>query len=115
LTLFNTDLIGSFTLVAVGFVPQFSDICKGYYRMKDKDNHAAVSPWLRCSWSPNYSVLVCGEISQVCQISKKKSIYFYFSGIFLDFFIFGNFSDQIYVAYAFDPNFKEIINSAQLF
>jgi hypothetical protein len=21
-------------------------------------NHAAASPWLRCSWSPNYSVLV---------------------------------------------------------
>jgi hypothetical protein len=32
-TLLDTDLIGSFILVTVGFEPQFSEICKGYYRM----------------------------------------------------------------------------------
>jgi hypothetical protein len=33
LTLFDTDLIGSFMLVTVGFVQQFSNVFKVYYRM----------------------------------------------------------------------------------
>jgi hypothetical protein len=43
-----------------GFEPQFSDICQESQNdsnVSNQNNHAAASPWLRRSWSPNYSVL----------------------------------------------------------
>jgi hypothetical protein len=40
------------------FVTHFSDICKGLRISFNLVNHAAASPWLRRSWSPNYLVLV---------------------------------------------------------
>jgi hypothetical protein len=46
------------TLVTVEFVPHLSDICKRCEFFIYFVNLAAASPWLRRSWSPNYSVLV---------------------------------------------------------
>jgi hypothetical protein len=49
-------------------------------------NHAAASPWLRRSWSPNYSVLVrlCAArhimLSKMYPKKKKKTIIFTHGG-----------------------------------
>jgi hypothetical protein len=46
-------------------LPHFSVICQGLQNdsiVSNQINHAATSPWLRRSWSLNYSVLVVNAV-----------------------------------------------------
>jgi hypothetical protein len=57
--LYDTDLIGSYILKLLsGLYRTFLMFIRDYGFFFNIVNHAAASPWLRRSWSRNYSVLV---------------------------------------------------------